>query len=323
MGVAKIVLAVVAAIAVAVVGFVYLAPENAAHLFVKVQRAQAGLERKEIQLADGLRYVYLEGGNGEPLMLLHGFGADKDNFTRVAGYLTPRYRVIIPDHLGFGESAHPADADYSPPAQAERLRAFAKALGVTGLHLGGNSMGGHIAMTYAALYPEEVRSLWLLDAGGVWSAPKSVAQKIMDATGQNGLLIKKEDDLVKLFQFAMSSPPYIPRPILNVLARRRIKNYTLEQRIFDQIMTDSVERRVTGLATPALIVWGSEDRLVNVEASKILNNLMPRSQVIVMQHIGHLPMLEAPHQCARDYLKFRASLDRQESHKSGNRVTKK
>lgn len=306
----KIVLVVLVVIVIAVVGFVYLAPENAGRLLLKVQRAQAGLDRKEIQLAGGLRYVYLEGGKGDPLMLLHGFGADKDNFTPVAGYLTKRYRVIIPDHIGFGESAHPVDADYSSPAQAKRLRAFAQALGVIILHLGGNSMGGHIAMTYAALYPEEVKSLWLLDPGGVWSAPKSVMQTTMETTGQNPLLIKKEDDFVKLFKLAMSSPPYIPRPILNVLAKQRIKNYDLEQRIFKEMITDSVEQRVTGLATPTLVVWGSEDRLLNVEAAKILNKLMPRSQVIVMQHIGHLPMFENPKRSAQNYLEFRALLDR-------------
>jgi pimeloyl-ACP methyl ester carboxylesterase len=309
MRIAKIVLVVLAVIVFTVVGFVYIVPENAGRLLVNMQRAQAGLDRKEIQLAGNLHYVYLEGGKGEPLMLLHGFGADKDNFTPVAAYLTTRYRVIIPDHIGFGESSHPVDADYSPPEQARRLRAFAHALGVTSFHMGGSSMGGHIAMTYAALYPEEVKSLWLLDPAGVWSAPKSDALTTMETTGQNPLLIRKEEDLVTLFQLAMSSPPYIPRPILNMLARQRIKNYELEQRIFKEMVTDSVEQRITGLPTPALIVWGSEDRLLNVETSKILNKLMPRSQVIVMQNIGHLPMIENPKQSAQDYLRFRASSD--------------
>jgi pimeloyl-ACP methyl ester carboxylesterase len=194
MHIAKIALAALAVIIIAVVGFVYLAPENAGGLLLKVQRAQAGLDRKEIELADALRYVYLEGGKGEPLMLLHGFGGDKDNFARVAGYLTTRYRVIIPDNIGFGESAHPVDADYSPPAQAKRLRAFAHALGITNLHLGGNSMGGHIAMTYAALnrkrwrvfgcliqagygVPRKAscRQLWpLRDKTRSWSKPKMI-----------------------------------------------------------------------------------------------------------------------------------------------------
>jgi len=60
----------------------------------------------------------------EPLLLLHGLGDNKDNITRIARFLTPRYRVIIPDHIGFGESSHPMEADYTPPAQAERLHAL-------------------------------------------------------------------------------------------------------------------------------------------------------------------------------------------------------
>ena len=183
MRLARIGLIVLTVVVIAVVGFVYLAPENARGLLLRVQRAQAGLDRKEIQLADGLRYVYLEGGKGEQLMLLHGFGGDKDHFARVAGYLTTRYRVVIPDHIGFGESAHPVDADYSPPAQAKRLRAFALALGITNLHLGGNSMGGHIAMTYAALYPEEVKSLWLARAGWGLECPE---KRGAGNHGQNG-----------------------------------------------------------------------------------------------------------------------------------------
>src|SRR5437899_10183921 len=121
-------------IVVAAVALVYFAPQRAYQLDAAAERALAGLERKEIDLPGGLHYVYLDGGHGEPLMLLHGFGANKDNFVRVARFLTPRYRVIVPDHIGFGESAHPRDADYSPAAQSERLRTLAQSLGLTRLH---------------------------------------------------------------------------------------------------------------------------------------------------------------------------------------------
>src|ERR1700710_1777563 len=96
-----------------------------------MERSRAGLVRKEIALADGTRMVYLEGGSGAPLVLVHGFGADKDNFTRVARYLTPHYRVIVPDLVGFGESTHRADVDYHYAAQARRLHAFTQALGLS------------------------------------------------------------------------------------------------------------------------------------------------------------------------------------------------
>ncbi len=308
MRIAKIITAMVVLIVVSAAGFVCLAPESAFHLVVNAMRAKAGLQRKEIRLPDGLSYVYLDGGQGAPLMLLHGFGANKDNFTRVASLLTKHYRVIIPDHIGFGESSHPADADYSPTAQARRLRSFAQALGLTDLHIGGNSMGGHIAMTYAALYPKEVKSLWLLDPGGVWSAPKSALRTYVETTGKNPLMIKTDEDFVSLMPWVMSHPPFVPRPILNVMARERIANYILEERVIKAITTDSVEARVTGLTVPTLIVWGGEDRLIHPETANILHRLMPDSRIIVMPKTGHLPMFEKPRQSARDYLAFRASL---------------
>lgn len=277
---------------------------------LNAERSQAGLERKEIVLPDGLRYVYLEGGKGEPLLLLHGFGGNKDNFTRAARYLTPHYRVIVPDNIGFGESAHPPQADYTAAAQAKRLRTLAHALGAGNVHLGGNSMGGQIALTYAALYPDEVRSLWLLNPAGVWTATRSEAAKILIETGRNPLIVRNEREFVELFNFVMSEPPFVPRPILNVMAQERIRNVALEERIFMQIVEDSVEKKIAGLPTPALIVWGEQDRVIHVDTAAMLHKMMPRSQVIVMPGIGHLPMLERPQQSAEDYLKFRSALQR-------------
>ena len=308
MRIVKLALAALVLIVVGAVGFVYLLPEKATRFAIDAERWRSGLVRKGIDLPGGLRYAYLEGGQGEPLMLLHGFGANKDNFVRVARFLTPHYRLIVPDNIGFGESSHLPEADYAPPAQVERLRALARALGIKRLHLGGSSMGGHIAMTYAALYPTEVASLWLLDPGGVWSAPQSELRKIISETGRNPMLAKTEDEFAQLFSLVMSDPPFVLRPMLDVMARERIRNFTLEERIFKQLGADSVEERVTGLSTPALIVWGGQDRAIHVATAEVLHRLMPRSQVIIMPGIGHLPMIERPQQSADDYLRFRASL---------------
>lgn len=308
MRIAKFVLSAMAVIIFGVIGFVYWAPEKATSFVLNADRWRSGLRRKEIDLPGGLHYVYLEGGKGEPLMLLHGFGLNKDSFTKVARFLTPHYRVIIPDHIGFGESSHPQEADYAPPAQAERLRSFAHALGIERLHLGGSSMGGQIAMTYAACYPAEVASLWLLDPVGVRSAPKSELQKTYAGTGRNPLMAKSGDELAQISKIVMYNPPFIPRFMINVRAQERIRNYALEERIFKQIAFDSVETRVTGLPIPTLIVWGDKDRLLNFAAAEVLHKLMPHSQVIIMPNVGHLPMMERPQQSAEDYMKFRASL---------------
>lgn len=288
--------------------FLVSAPERAVRAALDYERRVAGLERREIELPGGIRYVYLEGGKGEPLLLLHGFGASKDNFTRVAKYLTPHYRVIVPDHIGFGESARPAQADYAPRAQAGRLRALAGKLGFTHVHLGGNSMGGQIALTYAALYPNEVRSLWVLNAAGVWSAPPSEIRKRIARTGRNPMLVKTEDEFAQLVGLVTAKPLFIPRPFLDVLAQERIRNHELEARIFEQLAADSVEERIRGLATPALVVWGAQDRVLHPGTVGVLRRLLTRSEVIMMPGVGHLPMLEQPEKSALDYLRFRATL---------------
>jgi pimeloyl-ACP methyl ester carboxylesterase len=310
MRIVKVVLSFIIICILAGVGFLYLAPEKAAKFAIDTERKRSGLERKEINIPGGLHYVYLEGGKGKPLMLLHGFGANKDNFTRVARFLTPHYRVIIPDHLGFGESGHPQDADYRPSAQAIRIRTLAQTLGITKLHLGGSSMGGHISMMYASLYPDEVKSLWLLDPGGIWSAPPGELRDVIVKTGKNPLMAKSEDEFAGIFAFVMSDPPFIPRPILNVMAQERIRNYELEKRILKDMIAESAEKYVTNLKTPTLIVFGNKDRAINPATADILHKLMPHSEVIIMKGLGHLPMIEQPRQSACDYLKFRDRLDK-------------
>jgi pimeloyl-ACP methyl ester carboxylesterase len=299
---------VLAVLVLALVVLIYTAPGRVLAYALGRDRASAGLTRKVVELPGGSRYVYLEGGSGEPLMLLHGFGANKDNFVRAVRHLTPRYRVILPDHIGFGESSRPMDADYSPPAQAERLHALAQALGITRVHLGGSSMGGHIAMMYAVRYPGEVASLWLLDPGGVWSAPPSELRRVLDETGRNGLVAQSTEDFRKLVELVMAKPPYFPAPLLNYMAQERIANYALEQRIFQALFDHSIESHVKGLSVPTLIVWGDQDRVIHVDSAPILKALLPNSRAIIMRGIGHLPMLERPAESASDYLKFRASL---------------
>ncbi|HEY8023285.1 MAG TPA: alpha/beta hydrolase [Burkholderiaceae bacterium] len=303
----KIGVIVIALAIVSLLAFVHLAPVQATNMALAAERNHSGLERKEITTPDGLHYAYLEGGQGAPLILIHGFGANKDNFTRVARWLTPHYRVIIPDLIGFGESSHPEDADYSAKAQAVRLRGFAHALGIEKVDIGGNSMGGQIAMFWAVQFPAEVNSMWLIDAAGIWSAPKSELARLVVEQGRNPLVSKNEAEFDETYAFVMTDPPFIPHPMLNVLAQEPIKNYDLAQKIFKRIALESVESEITGSTIPALITWGDEDRAITVATADILHKLLPRSEVAIIHHAGHLPMVEQPRRCAEDYLRFRAN----------------
>jgi pimeloyl-ACP methyl ester carboxylesterase len=75
------------------------------------------------------------------------------------------------------------------------------------------------------------------------------------------------------------------------------------------LTADLAEKYVAGLKTPTLIAFGNKDRVINPDTAEVLHKLMPRSEIIIMPDVGHLPMLEQPRKSAEDYLKFRAVLD--------------
>ncbi|MEH6434695.1 alpha/beta fold hydrolase [Massilia sp. DD77] len=288
---------------------VFLAPVPVTEAIFSLDRARSGLERKELVLPDGQRMVYLEGGQGEALLLLHGFRGNKDHFTRVGRFLTDRYRVIVPDLLGFGETAHPLDADYTPAAQARRLHAFMQALGAGGAHLGGSSMGGQIALHYAALYPAETRSLWLLAPNGVPGARPSELARAVAAGGSNVLMARDEDEFDQLFQLVMADPPFMPRFVRDVLAQESLRRQQVHERIYLDVHRDrSLGEAVRDVKAPALVVWGERDRVLDVSGAAALGRLLPRAQVIVLPGVGHLPTLEREERVARDYLAFLGGL---------------
>lgn len=279
---------------------------------IQYERSKSDLTTKSFTLSSGDKMVYAENGNvaGEPLLLIHGFGGNKDNFTRIADELSG-YHLLIPDLLGFGDSSKPMAADYRADAQAARLHELMQAKGVaSNIHVGGNSMGGAISVAYAAKYPNEVKSLWLVDSAGFWSAgvPKSLESATLD---NNPLLINSKEDFYNMYDFVMYKPPYIPKSVKAVFAQERLANKALESKILEQIVTDNVEERAKVIAEyniPTLIVWGEEDKVIKPETAELMVDIIPHAQVIMMDDVGHVPMIEAVKETADDYKAFREGL---------------
>jgi len=301
---------VLVALAAGLVAFDYLAPYKSAQLGLTLEQRRSGLEEAQASIP-GFDMPYLHGGSGEPLLLIHGFGAEKNNFTRVARFLTPHYRVVIPDLPGFGEASKPDTATYTIAEQVERLRQFARGLGIERAHLGGSSMGGFIATAWAAKYPEEVASLWLLDPGGTAAAYDSELRREYEKTGKILLVARTPDEHAAVRAIAMARQPFLPYSFKKVLSERAAANYALHSAIFRQMNQEApLESYVKDLATPALIVWGAEDRVLSPKGAEAMRALLPNSRVVVMPGIGHLPMIEAVAQSAADYLAFRQQLHR-------------
>jgi pimeloyl-ACP methyl ester carboxylesterase len=300
-----------AVLVIAGTGVYVFAPHQVAKLSIAVERAQAGLSERGADIP-GFHIAYLEGGGGEPLVLIHGSGAEKDNWVRPAKTLTSRYHVIALDLPGYGESSRPLDAHYRIEDQVGRLHAFIQTLGLKTVQLGGSSTGGWIAGAYAARYPEQVSSLWLLDPAGVSAAQPSEMAGRLKRGERIPIFAQNVVEFDQVMGFVFSNPPFIPSPVKRVFAERAAANYPLNVQIFKELYSQSVplDKAIAGLKTPTLIVWGSDDRVQHVSGAGILHRLLPDSQVIIMQGVGHLPMLEAPRQSAEDYIAFRDGLSK-------------
>lgn len=311
----KLLLALLGLVLLVFAGLYFLAPVRLADTALSLERMRAGLQRSEMDIP-GFHIVYLEGGpaNAPPLLLLHGVGADKDNWTRVGAKFTSHYRVYAVDLPGFGESSKPATAGYRIEDQVAYVAAIAQALKLEHFDLGGNSMGGWISAAYAVAHPEQVNSLWLLDPGGVMGAADSEMITMIKAGKPVPLFARNVGEFRELLKFTMSQPPFIPAPVLAVLAGRQAQNYELNLSIFKQLREDSkpldaeLAALPAPLATPTLITWGREDHVLDVSGAEILHKLLPNSQVQILDGVGHLPMLEAAGDSARAWLEFRARL---------------
>ena len=287
---------------------------NTTQKIIQYERNKSDLEIKSLTLASGDKMVYAENANltGEPLLLIHGFGGNKDNFTRIARQLEG-YHLIIPDLLGFGASSKPMSADYRSEAQAMRLHELLQAKGLAAnIHVGGNSMGGAISVAYAAKYPKEAKSLWLVDSAGFWSA--GIHEALAGATLENNpLLINSNEDFYKMYDFVMYKPPYLPKSVKAVFAQERIANKELHAKILEQIVTDNVEERAKIIAQykiPTLVVWGEQDQIIKPETVNLIKEIIPQSEVIMMPEVGHVPMVEALDKTADDYKAFREKLNK-------------
>ncbi|HUE39410.1 MAG TPA: alpha/beta fold hydrolase [Candidatus Binatia bacterium] len=304
-----IALTLAGALLIAAAAGYFFFPDRAAAAFVAIGRAAARLRPRTVAIP-GFEIAYLEGGRGEPLVLLHGIGGDKDNWTFVSLFLARRYRVIAWDAPGFGDSSCPPGASYGVDAQVDRLHAFLQSLGIGRAHFGGNSMGGLIASHYALRYPHAVESLWLLNTAYVASAKPSEGFARIERGEANPLFARSEAEFAALVRFIMERPPFIPAPMRRVLAAKQAACYARNLEIFEELRASIVplEESVAGLSIPTLIVWGDCDRVFDCSSAEILHRVMPRSRMIVMPRIGHVPMIEAPLRAARDYLAFRAEL---------------
>jgi abhydrolase domain-containing protein 6 len=275
-----------------------------AMMLIGLERYKAGFRRKSVQVGDH-RIVYSEGGKGETVLLLHGFGASADNWNRMAARLTKKYHVIAPDLPGWGQSTRIDSAPYAYPQQIERLHQFVTQLGLKQFHVIGHSMGGFLASAYAARYPGQVVTLGLIAPHGVTEPqPSELAQSV--AAGDNWLVARSVLEFERLLNNVFARRPYLPKSVFKVLAAHAIRNCTKSEKIFTEMQNNDppLAERLGQIKSPTLIIWGDRDRVLDVSCAEVFRKGIQRSELLVLQGIGHMPLVESARECATGWMKF-------------------
>ena len=283
------------------------------------ERVWAGLQSKTLKVGD-ITWSYSEGGKvGQPtLILIHGLAGSRDNWNRVAHALTENYHVIIPDLPASGETQVPEDFDYSVPNVTEKLRRFVEAANLKGpLHIAGHSLGGAVAMLYAAQYPFETKSLFLIDAAGVY---QSAATPYLKNPAQlKNLIVSKKGDLPFLLKQVTYNPPFIPQEIAQAQEQMMIQQAGQTQKVIDQLIAlnksytpDSFAVLTKSIDVPTLILWGKQDKIINVDAANELKSQFKHAApLVLLDHVGHMPIMEADQLVAQKYLSFLSQTEAQ------------
>lgn len=288
---------------------------------LKAERAMSGLQLQHISVADH-DWTYLDSAPGDTskplLLMLHGFAVDKDNWLRFARSFDD-YRVIAPDLPGHGETSYNPEFTYDFVQQAVWLDEFVEALALKDLHIMGNSMGGGIALMYSYARPDNVESITLIDAAGVYPPKKSDLQEIIDNGGKNPLIVNSVEDFDTLRNFAMAKQPFLPWPATNVLARRAQARNEINTKIFADIHavaeqakhSDDNLKMLQQIQQPVLILWGEKDRALDVSSVAVFEQYLPDSRSFIFPDLGHAPMLESPDESAELVLEFVEGVEQQ------------
>ncbi|GAB4219380.1 MAG TPA: alpha/beta hydrolase [Spirochaetota bacterium] len=284
--------------------FVYVSCSSSLLNFFRwYERSKAGLTEKTVMI-DGHTVHYLEGGKGDTVLCIHGFGGTMDHWTRFARYVTDAYRVVALDLPGFGDSSFKEGGDYSIAKQVERVHEFAHTLKLQKFHIVGNSMGGYIAGYYAITYPDDVITLGLFAAAGVKSPNESELAKELKK-GNNPLIVEDVESYDRLMEFVFYKPIWLPGFAKQYFATQAVAKKTHFQYIFKQIHDVTLlEKYLGNIHAPTLLLWGENDRVLDVSGAYVFKEKIRNAQLVVFKECGHLPMIEKPEESATVYKRF-------------------
>jgi pimeloyl-ACP methyl ester carboxylesterase len=234
----------------------------------------------EIKIQDKFRYI--EEGEGEPLVLLHGLFGALSNFKNLIEYFRLHNKVIVPllpllemDILhtsvgGLGKYVHK----------------FIETKQYNGVHLLGNSLGGHVALIHALKHPEKLKSLILTGSSGLFESGMG------DTYPKRGNYdyIKKKTELT--FYDPNTATKELVDEVYSITNNRlkAIKIIALAK----SAIRNNLGEELNQIKLPTLLVWGKNDTITPPFVAEEFHKLIPNSELQFVDKCGHAPMMEVP-----------------------------
>jgi pimeloyl-ACP methyl ester carboxylesterase len=239
---------------------------------------------------------YLHGGTGPALVLLHGFADQKETWAPIAPLLARKHSVIAPDFPGYGGADEVAPAETTLGKLSGYLAAFLNSMGRHRVHLCGNSMGGGVALRFAADFPDRVASLSLLASLG----PEVIKSEFgrIHTGGDNPLIPGNLEEYHQMLEWVFAKRPPFPKWLQAYMAERQASRRQRLHTYFEVLTNppagESLPSDLESIDVPALVMHGTRDRVIHPSTGEALAQRLPCARHIILRGVGHGVQWEAP-----------------------------
>jgi len=262
--------------------------------------------KKKIALPDGEVLAYIDMGTptGPAVVLIHGYTDSARDWVPMLPYLSKRYRLILVDIRGHGQSSKP-ECCYSRLDFAYDIKLLLDALHVRKADIVGHSLGSIIAQTFAEYWPERTSRVVLISSTG--GAPPGAVKKPpqFDFAAQIRKL-KEPIDPGSPFMIAWWDSPTPVDP--DFIRRQRKDAAGIPLRVWLAVLDQSIsangayadlQRTLPRLKAPTLLIWGSKDPIMEPDVRQTLRDALPNAEVKIFDGLGHNPFWEDPRAVAQ------------------------
>jgi 2-hydroxy-6-oxonona-2,4-dienedioate hydrolase len=228
------------------------------------------------------KFRYIEEGEGEPLMLLHGLFGALSNFEALIGHFTATNKVIVPML-----PLYDLDLLHTSIGGLEKyLHKFIEARDYRDINLLGNSLGGHVALVHVLRHPERIRSLILTGSSGLFESGMG------DTYPKRGdyEYIKKKTEIT--FYDPKTASKELVDEVYEIVNNRikAIKIIALAK----SAIRNNLGEELSQIKKPTLLIWGNNDTITPPFVAREFNRLIPNSELHFIDKCGHAPMMEVP-----------------------------